>query len=184
MRSFRALSIAAATTLIFTLAIVAPSAANPRPLTTLDFTEVPRQPVDGLSLQGVSFAFSIGGVPSTDANYNSGGPGNITYVQDPSLEGNAKGTLTITFARPTWFVQFGVALSTFATLPAGATVNVIGPTGKLRGVFTVATSPLVTFTEGQFTYDHSRTKQLVITFDSSAALRFALDNLTYQQVPQ
>ena len=66
-----------------------------KPVTTLSFDEVPFQPVDGLDVSGVTFGFQIGGVPSTDAHYNAFGPGTTTFVQDPSLEGNAAGVLTL-----------------------------------------------------------------------------------------
>src|SRR5712691_5906007 len=85
----------------------------------LAFDELPFQPVDGLSFMGVTFHFTVGGVSSTDANYDSGGPGTITYVQDPSLEGNAFGTLTLDFDVPTPALQFGIALSTGGPLAAG-----------------------------------------------------------------
>ena len=76
---------------------------------TLDFTELPNQPVDGLSYMGVTFGFAIASIPSLDAEYNKGGPGSITFVQDPSLEGNAAGILTLDFATPTSMLEFGVA---------------------------------------------------------------------------
>ena len=60
----------------------------------------------------------------------------------------------------------------------------IGPSGKSRGVFPVAMSPLISFTEAQFTYSKDAVKQLVITFDSAAGARFALDNLSYHQAPR
>src|SRR5712692_2441328 len=91
------------------LALTCPSAAWAQ--VTLVFDELPFQPVNGVSILGVTFGFTIDGVPSTDANYNSGGPGQITYVQDPSLEGNASGILILDFDVPTPLVQFGVALS-------------------------------------------------------------------------
>src|SRR5262249_3375462 len=74
----------------------------------LTFDELPFQPVDGLSYKGVTFGFTVNGQPSTDANYHSFGPGKLTYVQDPSLEGNTLGTLTLTFAKPTTVLQFGL----------------------------------------------------------------------------
>ena len=36
---------------------------------SLSFDELPMQPVDGLSYQGVAFGFTVGGVNSTDAYY-------------------------------------------------------------------------------------------------------------------
>ena len=65
-------------------AFSAPALAE-RPLTTLTFDEFPSQPANGLSFNGVTFGFH----PEADARYGAGGPGNILYVQDPSLEGTS-----------------------------------------------------------------------------------------------
>jgi hypothetical protein len=68
---------------------------------TLTFDELAPQPADGLSFMGVTFGFTVGGNPSTDARYGGSGPGQICFVQDPSLEGDAAGTLQLDFAVPT-----------------------------------------------------------------------------------
>jgi len=153
-----------------------------KPLTILTFDEIPYQSVDGLNFNGVTFGFQIGGVPSLDAYYHEGGPGQITYVQDPSLQGNTAGTLTLTFDQPTTVVEFGVALNTDASLPAGATVDLHRPgAGLLRQSIALATSPNPTFTEGLFSYSGPAVKTVVITFDSASAGHFALDNLKFHQ---
>lgn len=145
---------------------------------TLTFDELPFQPVDGLSFMGVTFHFTVGGVPSTDANYDSGGPGTITYVQDPSLEGDAAGTLTLNFGAPTPVLQFGIALSTFSALPAGCSVELFDSNLTSLGVFDVATAGIVSFSESRFSYHGQPISQATITFYSPAG-RFALDNLTF-----
>jgi hypothetical protein len=155
-----------------------------KPLTTLLFDELPFQPVDGLSFQGATFAFSIGGVPSNDANYNSFGPPPGDFVNCPCLEGNAAGTLTITFDKPTEVVEFGANVSTTIPLSTGFTVDVIGPNGKSRGVFAVATNPSPLFSGAGFSYSKNAVSQLVLTFNSGAAARFVIDNLTYHQAPR
>src|SRR6476659_3507480 len=90
---------------------------------TLTFGELPFQPIDNLSYNGVTFDFKISGIDSLDANYNSGGPGSTTFVQDPSLEGNSSGVLRMDFATPTPVLDFGVAESTNAALTPGFVVN-------------------------------------------------------------
>jgi len=109
--------------------------------------------VDGLSFSGVMFAFTVNGISSGDAHYNAIGPGVLTYVQDPSLEGDSSGVLTLTFDVPTPVIQFGVALSTVGTLTSGFSVELFGPGMTSLGVFDVPTESLFTLTEGQFTYD-------------------------------
>ena len=84
---------------------------------------------------GVTFDFKVGGVDSADANYASAGPGSITFVQDPSLEGDAAGVLTLDFAVPTSVLSFGYALLSFEPLPAGVSVTLLDSGLGLIGVF-------------------------------------------------
>lgn len=164
--------------------VVADAQNAGKPLTTLVFDEVPFQSVNGLSVEGVTFGFTLNGHPFADAYYNSFGPSPGPFVQCPCLEGNTRGTLTITFDKPTTVIEFGVGLSTTVPLATGFTVDVIGPSGKSRGVFPVATSPAPTFTGAEFSYSGAAASQVVITFNSEAAARFVIDNLTYHQAPR
>ena len=153
-----------------------------QPVTTLTFTELPAQPVNGVSVSGVTFGFEIGGVSSADAIYGGFGPGSITFVQDPSLEGNAGGVLTLTFDRPTTVLEFGIARSCICTLTPGVSVELFKPgaAGGSRGIITQTTNPLVSFSEGLFSYSGPAIQTAVITFPSAGiAPRFALDNLTF-----
>jgi hypothetical protein len=155
-----------------------------KPVTTLTFDELPFQPVDGLSISGVTFGFQLGGVPSTDANYGAFGPGSTTYVQDPSLEGNSAGVLTMTFDQPTTVLEFGIARSCGCTLTPGVSVELLQPgaAGRSRGVNTLTTSPIISFSEALFSYSGPAVQTAVITFPSSGvAPRFALDNLKFHQ---
>ena len=163
------------------LLLPAASVAAP-PTTTLRFDELPMQPVNGLHFGGVTFAFDIGGSPSLDANYGAFGPGTITYVQDPSLEGTTEGRLTLRFDHPTTVLEFGLALSTFGPLDPAARVQLFNPGGHTRGTIPLSTQSLVSFTEGRFSYRGGAIGSAVITFDVSF-LRFALDNLTFRAPP-
>jgi PEP-CTERM motif len=148
-------------------------------LTTLTFNELPFQPVDDLTFQGVTFDFKVAGVDSADATYNTDGPGSITYVQDPSLEGTSSGILALDFATPTPVLQFGVALATIGTLTPGFTVELFDASLVPIGSFSVITQDLAGFTEGQFVYPGgSSVGRAVVSFDASAA-RFAFDNLKF-----
>lgn len=151
---------------------------------TLTFNELPTQPVDGLSYMGVTFGFTVGGSPSLDARYNAGGPGSIIFVQDPSLEGAAAGILTLDFAPlPTDVLRFGVALNSALPLTPGFTVELFDKNLVSLGVTPVNTLPLVSFTEGAFTYAGPAIRRAVIDFNETGATRFALDNLTFNPVP-
>lgn len=157
------------------------SSAAP-PTTTLTFDELSFRPVDGLQFGGVTFGFQVAGSPSTDASYGAFGPGSITYVQDPSLEGNAAGTLTLRFDQPTTVLEFGLALSTFDALTPGARVELFNPGGHSRGTIPLNTQSLISFTEGRFSYRGGAIGTAVITFEATAG-RFALDNLTFRASP-
>jgi PEP-CTERM motif len=148
--------------------------------TALDFTELPTQSVDGVSIAGVTFDFKIAGIDSLDANYNSVGPGSITFVQDPSLEGNAAGILTLDFATPTPILSFGVALDIEGRLNPGFTVELFDPSLVSLGITPVITDSLLLFTEAQFTYGGPPILRAVVDFNETAGpTRFAFDNLTF-----
>jgi hypothetical protein len=149
--------------------------------TTITFTELPNQIADGVSLLGVSFDFKIGGVDSVDARFNFPGPGTTTFTADPGLEGNSLGTLSLSFASPISSLSFGAALNTTATLASGFSVTLFDP-----GFLPLSTTPVgvtpgaFTFSSGQFNYSGGPVSLAVITFNSAAASRFSLDNLSFE----
>jgi hypothetical protein len=173
-----------AAALCFGLLLFSPlGVARAATTTTLTFDELATQPVDGLNFSGVTFHFDVAGAPSSDANYASFGPGTTTYVQDPSLEGNAAGTLTLAFDQPVTALEFGVALSTNQTLTPGFSVELFSPGGSSLGVTPVDTAVTsFPFTEGKFTYSGAPVGRAVVTFSAQAA-RFALDNLKFTTGP-
>ena len=166
-------------------------AAAAKPLVTLTFGELPTQPVNGLSIQGVTFGFEVEGAGSTDAHYDGGGPGLAGAVQCPCLEGNAGGELTLRFDKPTNILRFGVVLSCPAcTLSPGFSVELFNPGGRSREIIDVETRPpdppvsRFEWSEGQFNYQGAALREAVITFNSSfdpEFARFALDNLTFKR---
>ncbi|MHC4558541.1 MAG: hypothetical protein ACYTFW_08945 [Planctomycetota bacterium] len=150
---------------------------------TLTFGELPLQPVDGLSYMGVTFGFTVGGSPSTDALYNTIGPGAVTYLQDPVLEGDAAGILTLDFGPlPTDQLQFGIALNTYNAVTAGYTVELFDTSLVSLGTFSGNTYPLIVWAEDQFTYSGAPISRAVIDFNEQAVTRFAVDNLTFNPV--
>ncbi len=167
-------------TICILLVLMSTGAANAA--FTLTFDELPTQPVDGLSYMGITFGFYVGGSPSTDAIYNGTGPGTLTYLQDPTLEGTTAGILTLDFATPTDQLQFGVALNSYYAATPGYVVRLYNPLYGLLGVYSGNTSPLILWSEGQFTYSGTPVSRAVIGFNEQAASRFALDNLTINPV--
>ena len=168
-------------TICILLVLMSTGAANAA--FTLTFDELPTQPVDGLSYMGVTFGFKVGGSPSTDAFYNGIGPGTLTYLQDPTLEGTTAGILTLDFAAPTNQLQFGAALNSYYAATPGYVVSLYDPSYLLIGVYSGNTSPLVLWSENQFTYSGTPVSRAVIDFNEQAARRFAVDNLTINPVP-
>jgi hypothetical protein len=153
--------------------------------TTLTMTEVPFQPINGLTVHGVTFHFSINGVPSRDAYYNARGPGVMTYVQDPSLEGNALGILTMDFAVPTIGLQFGVTRSTFGPVTPGLEVSLFDGLLNPLGTFPLDINSLITYSEGLFISNLTIGRAELSFPDAGRGPRFSIDNVTFPaQVPE
>lgn len=155
-------------------------------VTQITFDELPLQPVDGLTFGDVTFGFTVGGAPSTDANFNSFGPGLFAnFLQDPVLEGTASGILSLDFSQPVDSVSFGLARSSGATLTSGAEIRLFDSTGAGAGTLQLATapSPGFTFTEAQFSYNGTPIQRMEIDLTTASAVaggsRFAIDNLTF-----
>ena len=168
-------------TICILLVLMSTGAANAA--FTLTFDELPTQPVDGLSYSGITFGFKVDWVPSTDAVYNDIGPGTLTYLQDASLEGTTAGVLTLDFANPTDQLDFGIALNSYNAVSTAYVVKLYDSSYATIGTFTGGTSPLVLWSEGQFTYSGTSVRRAVIGFNDQAANRFAIDNLTINPIP-
>ena len=162
------------------------SSANGAPVIHhLTMDDLPSQPVHGLAHDtGVEFAFTVNGQPSDDATYAAFGPNVTIFIADPSIEGDATGTLFVGFPEPVPFVQFGVARSVSArgTL---AVVEVFDAENVSQGVTNLSLIPMPTFAEGQFTYNGAPISRLTLSFAPPPALgRFAFDNLRFGVIPE
>ena len=166
--------------ILLPFAFSAPALAA-KPVTTLTFTELPVQPVNGVSVGGVTFGFEVGGVSSTDAFMAGSDRGALPSCRIHRSRATP-GVLTLTFDRPSTVLEFGIARSCICTLTPGVSVELFKPgaTGRSRGIITQTTSPLVSFSEGLFSYSGPAIQTAVVTFPSAGiAPRFALDNLTF-----
>ena len=120
---------------------------------TLDFTEVPTQPVDGLTVNGVTFTFTVGGIASADALYNTAsGPGATALFQPPNMEGDASGILQLDFANPTSFLAFDLSLFSVGFQGIGGTVMLFDNNlAAIGGLLPIAVGlPATGLTEGRF----------------------------------
>ena len=123
--------------------------------TNIDFGELPLAPVDGLTFDGVTFGFQVGGSPSNDAEFGGLdlGPFPFDHLDGLALEGSALGVLTLDFAIPTSFLSFGVALNGTAPSPIlGATVSLFDAADSLIGTFFVDVFEGQFFPEALFEY--------------------------------
>jgi hypothetical protein len=78
-------------------------------------------PVNGLIVSGVTFTDTAG------ADYDAGNGGNLTWTQDPVIEGNTAGeTLSFTFPNAVTDFQFTTALSTQGTVANAVMVTILG----------------------------------------------------------
>jgi hypothetical protein len=149
-------------------------------LTVLEFDELPFQSVDDLTVAGVTFDFKVDGTDSNEAFYHSFGPGTLTHVDDPSLTGDARGTLTLTFTQPVGLLEFGVSLNTAAPIDPGVVVQLVGEHAEVIDVVSVpvTASGILGFSEAVFRHLGAPVHRAVISFADGPS-SFAVDNLTF-----
>ena len=164
-------------------------AANGPTLITMD--DLSPRPLNGLvHPAGVTFGFTLGGVPNDDGatqravlakrRSSTTLPSKGQRRWDPG-----RGAISMLFDRPAVQIEFGLAMSTGGTLPNAATVDLYDEASVLieSETFTLAQTTL--FAEAKFEYAGSPIKQAVLKFNQSTEeLRFAFDNLLFTVVPE
>ena len=170
--------------LLTLLGVMSVAAAWAQSTTTILFSELPGQPVAGLTFQGVTFSFQINGTNSGDAHFNSGGPGTLTYIADPSLEGNTSGVLGFHFTVPMSKISFGVAVASTGILNPGITVKLYDSNLNQIDKIPLTLRPIspYVFSEGLFSTDQGSVSHVLIYFNTSGP-RFVVDNLTFTTAP-
>jgi hypothetical protein len=145
----------------------------------IDFSGEAPGPIHGRTIQGVTFSYFQNGVASPDAAIGlSDGPGCITYVCAPLLEGSAldNANLVLDFATALRFFQFGAAAAT--TISTLMFVELFDIGFNSIGVFNLALTPLDIFAEGLFTYDApTAIARASLTFQPQDYQRFVVDNI-------
>ncbi len=138
--------------------------------------------LDGVPLPGpLSFGFS-----SSDATIGDIGPGNITFVQTPNMEGDATGTLTIDFGIDSTSATFGFALNCGPPVIDAATARAFDSGGSPVGSpVSVDGLDFGSFAENELTIAPGVDfRSLEVTFAGSGTCpRFAFDNLVYDARP-
>ena len=145
--------------------------------------DIPTASCDGLYLDGISYAFTVGGAPSADCDAGTFiGPGVTNNISFPNIEGTSAGVLHFTFDVPTTKFGFGVAQST-STGPQTVLVNLYRPgVGLLREQVPLSITNDPGFVGGRYDYDGPAVKTVTIVFTATTP-RFALDFVTHFRPP-
>jgi hypothetical protein len=135
--------------------------------------------VNGLTVNGVHFTYTVGGVPLNGAVIIDGGPGTTNNIAPPNIVsiGNDTGTLTMALPALTTLFGYGYAILATATVPNATTISLfsgITPVGSLS--YLGLPDPVFTggFAGIQSTIPFD---EVAVTFNSAAAPAFALDNV-------
>ena len=169
------------TRLIGVLAIAISTSAAHGGLQVITFDELPKGTiVDGMVIDNVTFGFS-----SIDATITIIGPGETFFVDPPHIEGDAFGTLTLDFAIPVLELSYGFVLNTDVPSAAGSNMELFDPDGFSLGMFSEPADLFgFDFVEGlNFAGGVGAIGSAVITFDTTFATRFVVDNLTMLKIP-
>jgi len=151
---------------------------------TLTGTELPFGPLDGSCVPGVCFTYTVGGFPSLDANWSTIGPPTQTFVFPPGIEGGAGGVVTMFFTVPTPILSFGLARSAGLGLPFVGSIELFDPAMTSLGVTPIPTALVDPFAEAFFSAPAGAYSKAVLTFsDSEVAMRFFLDDITFDPDP-
>ncbi len=161
---------------LLTLGLSVAQAQNTAPnVQTLTMDEVGFQPINGLTVKGVTFADTAG------ANYDSPNGGLLLYTQDPVIEGPATDIITMTFAFPIESIRFGFALSTTTAIANAVQVQLFDAGNNPLGTFFASAQTLGSFANGQFDVANvGLIAKAVVSFTAAAqgeGTRFGLDNL-------
>lgn len=165
-----------------TLSLALPQAALAE---TITFSEIaPTANINGVTIMGVTFSFTIGGVPSGMASIGMNtGPGLTPFNMPPNIEGAANGILTLDFASPVDMLSFGSHIATAGPVTPGLTVQLFDPSlAPIGGPIPLNMLPAPLFAGGQFNYTGAPVRRAVIDFNEAQAQlgRFTVDTITFQ----
>jgi hypothetical protein len=151
---------------------------------TLTMDEVSYQLINGLDVTkgGITFGFT----DTSGAHYDAPNGGLLTYVQDPSIEGQtADELITVTFSVPIYSLSFGMADSIQGTTGfVLASVNFYNG-ANLVGNETFDATLADPWAEGKLVYPGTfgPVTSIQITPNSGEATSFGFDNLYVNTAP-
>jgi hypothetical protein len=154
--------------------------------TLIDFGTVQTfAPINGQTINGVTFGFTINGIASTAAVIDDG-PGNtnnITIANVVNNSGNAGAVLSMTFPMLETQLGYGYAILSTAVVPNATTVSLFDAANVLVGTLSVAGSPDPLFTGGFLgVASDIPFLRAEVTF-STAGGASAFDNLRFSSTP-
>jgi hypothetical protein len=162
-------------------------AAFPAGAALLDFATLSTgTEVNGLTVNGVQFSYTVGGSPLNGAVEIDGGPGTTNNITPPNIVsvGNDTGILGLLLPAPVTLFGYGYAILNGTTIANAATINIFTGTSNL-GTLSYTGIPDPTFTGGfagiQSTIPFNRVE---LTFNSAAAPAFAVDNVRFAIIPE
>jgi hypothetical protein len=157
-------------------------AAFPTGSALLDFaTLATGTEVNGLTVAGVQFSYTVGGSPLNGAVEIDGGPGTTNNIAPPNIVsiGNNTGILGLLLPAPVTLFGYGYAILNTITVANATTINIFMGTTNLGTLFYTGV-PDPGFTGGfagiQSTIPFNRVE---LTFNSGAAPAFAVDNVRF-----
>lgn len=137
--------------------------------------------VNGLVVNGVTFSYTVGGAPLNGAVTIDDGPGTTNHITEPNIVsvGNNTGILTVTLPSPANLFGYGFAILNGTTISNATSIAAFSGSTPV-GSLSFAGAPDPDFTGGfagiQSTVPFNR---LALTFNSTAAPAFAVDNIVY-----
>jgi hypothetical protein len=177
--------------LLALLAAVGPARAGVIPISKaqagpirIDFGPTPTDaPIDGQTFNGVTFHFTVNGVPSNKAILDTG-PGNTNNITIANIEGspNAGAVLSLSFPTPQTTLGYGYAISTTRPVTDATTVQLFDANNNLVGTLSANGIPDPFFTGGFLGVESSIPfVRADVTFSGANDVpAFAFDNVRFQ----
>jgi len=154
------------------------------PITFDEVEFVVGTPIDGVSvatlggsslLSPLTFGFS-----SMDATFTFAGPAAQTFVAPNYIEGDTAGVVTIDFGTLVGSAEFGFALNSPPPITDAVTVTAYNGANMVSTVSFDGVNTGFFFAENLATINPGQSfDSIQVTFDNVAAVRFIVDNLSY-----
>ena len=142
--------------------------------------------VNGLTVSGVLFKYTVGGNPLNGAVQIDSGPGITNSIAPPNVVsvGDDSGILSMLLPSPATMFGYGYAILNDSAVANSTTISVFSG-ASLLGSLSYNGVPDPVFAGG-FAGIQSTTpfNRVDVTFNSSAATAFALDNVEINYVPE